>query len=186
MREFLNGIWPSILAEVVPRELTWVVQGEFAQETAWYVRVDGRLDVVALLTAFQTFFREHSEHWVKRSRIEKPAPSCCYRRFCKGSSTAAGALNASMAWGACVPICSSSGPRAIGSANSSSSAKCFTTTWIRLSPRLEQTAEYMDRCDAEAGHLVVFDRRENRRWSDKVFRDRRASDSGVEIEVWGM
>ena len=51
---------------------------------------------------------------------------------------------------------------------------------------LEQTAEYMDRCDAEAGHLVIFDRREDRRWRDKIFRDRRASDRGVEIEVWGM
>ena len=28
---------------------------------------------------------------------------------------------------------------------------------------LEQTAAYMDRCDAEAGHLVIFDRREGRR-----------------------
>ena len=28
---------------------------------------------------------------------------------------------------------------------------------------VEQTAEYMDRCGAEAGHLVIFDRRENKR-----------------------
>ena len=51
---------------------------------------------------------------------------------------------------------------------------------------LEQTAEYMDRCAAEGGHLVVFDRRENRRWDDKVFHCRQASDLGVEIDVWGM
>ena len=51
---------------------------------------------------------------------------------------------------------------------------------------LEQTAEYMDRCAAEAGHLVIFDRRENRRWDDKVFHCRRSSASGVAIEVWGM
>ena len=51
---------------------------------------------------------------------------------------------------------------------------------------LEQTVEYMDRCDAEAGHLVIFDRREGRRWADKVFHDRRTLSSGVEIEMWGM
>ena len=34
--------------------------------------------------------------------------------------------------------------------------------------------------------LVIFDRREDRRWRDKIFRDRRASDGGVEIEVWEM
>ncbi len=44
----------------------------------------------------------------------------------------------------------------------------------------------MDRCAAEAGHLVIFDRREGKRWEDKIFHFRRASISGVEIEVWGM
>ena len=51
---------------------------------------------------------------------------------------------------------------------------------------LAQTADYMDRCAAEAGHLVIFDRREGRRWADKIFHCRRASQSGVEIDIWGM
>jgi len=51
---------------------------------------------------------------------------------------------------------------------------------------LAQTAEYMDRYDAEVGHLVIFDRRAGRRWDDKVFRDRRVSDSGTAIDIWGM
>ena len=55
-----------------------------------------------------------------------------------------------------------------------------------LAEGVEQTAEYMDRCGATAGHLVVFDRGEGRRWADKVFHDRRVADGGVEIDVWGM
>lgn len=51
---------------------------------------------------------------------------------------------------------------------------------------VEQTAAYMDRCDAEAGHLVVFDRNEERNWDEKVFRDSRTANRGVEITVWGM
>ena len=51
---------------------------------------------------------------------------------------------------------------------------------------LEQTVGYMDRCAAEAGHLVIFDRRTGRRWDDKVFHGCRASASGVAIEVWGV
>ena len=51
---------------------------------------------------------------------------------------------------------------------------------------VEQTVGYMDRCGAEAGHLVIFDRRKNRRWADKVFRDHRTSVGGAAIEVWGM
>ena len=37
---------------------------------------------------------------------------------------------------------------------------------------VEQTLGYLDRSAAEAGHLVIFDRREDRRWDDKVFRPR--------------
>ena len=50
---------------------------------------------------------------------------------------------------------------------------------------LAQTAGYMDRCAAESGHLVVFDRTEGRRWEDKVFR-REEPVVGGTITVWGM
>ena len=52
-----------IYAEVVPRELSYATQARLVQEVAWYVRPDGDLDVEKLMGAFQTFFREHSEHW---------------------------------------------------------------------------------------------------------------------------
>ena len=51
---------------------------------------------------------------------------------------------------------------------------------------VEQTAAYMDRCGAEAGHLVVFDQRENRSWEDKVFRTAGTAENGVRVAVWGM
>ena len=35
---------------------------------------------------------------------------------------------------------------------------------------LEQTYAYMDRSDADEGHLIVFDRNENRSWEEKIFR----------------
>ena len=49
---------------------------------------------------------------------------------------------------------------------------------------LEQTAAYMDRCAAEAGHLVIFDR-SDRAWDDNVFHRRESAD-GTDIHVWGM
>ena len=49
---------------------------------------------------------------------------------------------------------------------------------------LEQTARYMDKCAADAGHLVIFDRSE-RPWREKVFR-RSETVNGTPIEVWGM
>ena len=49
---------------------------------------------------------------------------------------------------------------------------------------LAQTASYMDRCGAEAGHLVIFDRNEGQ-WSAKLFR-RREMVGKAAIDVWGI
>ena len=51
---------------------------------------------------------------------------------------------------------------------------------------LEQTAAYMDRCAAAAGHLVIVDRAEGRRWEEKVFHRAMTSSAGTAIDVWGM
>ena len=53
---------------------------------------------------------------------------------------------------------------------------------------VEQTAGYMARCAAEAGHLVVIDQREGRGWEEKVFHRRRseAAEAGAPVEIWGM
>ena len=48
-----------------------------------------------------------------------------------------------------------------------------------------QTARYVERCAAEAGHLVVIDCRENRSWEQKLFHHRRGA-SAAAVEVWGM
>ena len=50
---------------------------------------------------------------------------------------------------------------------------------------VEQTRDYVDRCGAEAGHLVVFDRDPERSWEEKIFR-RASSEEGVPVTVWGM
>ena len=49
---------------------------------------------------------------------------------------------------------------------------------------LEQTAGYMDRCAAQAGHLVILDRRAERPWEEKVFR-RREAFADRPVTVWG-
>ncbi len=51
---------------------------------------------------------------------------------------------------------------------------------------LLQTAHYMDRCAAQAGHLVIFDRGAGKRWEDKIFRRDERTEDGHRITVWGM
>ena len=50
----------------------------------------------------------------------------------------------------------------------------------------EQTRAYMDRCGAEAGHLIVFDRSPERTWEEKTYRRDAPSGAGAPVTVWGM
>jgi hypothetical protein len=50
---------------------------------------------------------------------------------------------------------------------------------------VEQVVTYMDRCKAEEGYLVVFDKTPGWSWEEKVFRDIVEVD-GRAIPVWGM
>ena len=51
---------------------------------------------------------------------------------------------------------------------------------------LAQTAGYMDRCAAQSGHLVIFDRTEGKPWQDRIFRREEPTEDGRTITVWGM
>ena len=50
---------------------------------------------------------------------------------------------------------------------------------------VQQTWNYMDKCGASEGHLVIFDQRKSKSWKDKIFM-RKEQWNGSEIKVWGM
>ena len=176
-----------IYAEVVPRELTWVVQEEFEQETAWYVNADGGLDVGKLMGAFQAFFREHSEHWVARFQYQEAGPQLLLQAYLQRIVNSGGCIEREYGLGRMRTDLLIVWPQGDQTHKIVIECKILHKSLEQtIADGLKQIAEYMDRCDAEAGHLVIFDRREDRRWEDKIFHSRRASASGVEINVWGM
>ncbi len=177
-----------IYAEVVPRHLNHAVQMGLPQRMAWYVDADGGLDVAGLIAAFQTFFREHSEHWVQRfEQYHEAGPQlllqACLQRIVNGG----GRLEREYALGrgrVDLLILWRQGPR----------IRKFVVECKVLHKDLErtiadglaQTRGYMDRCGAEAGHLIVFDRAPNRTWEDKIFRREAPAGPGAPVTVWGM
>ncbi len=176
-----------IYAEVVPRELTWVAQEEFDQDAAWYVNADGSLNVVKLMTASQTFFREHSEHWVARFQYREAGPQLLLQAFLQRIVNSGGRIEREYGLGRMRTDLLIVWPQGERTCKIVIECKILHKSLEQtIAEGLEQTAEYMDRCDAEAGHLVIFDRREDRLWADKVFHERRMSRSGVEIDIWGM
>ena len=183
-----------IYAEVVPRELTWVAQRKLVQDAAWYVDAAGGLDLAKLLAAFQEFFREHSEHWVERFQYKEAGPQLLLQAFLQRVVNSGGRIEREYGMGRGRTDLLVLWPRGEGSGGEAGGWRKFVVECkvLRKGPErtvaegVEQTAAYMDRCGAEAGHLVVFDRREGRNWDEKVFRFGRAAGSGAEIEVWGM
>ena len=176
-----------IYAEIVPRELTYATQSGLIEDTAWYIHADGNLDVAKLLTAFQMFFREHSEHWVKRFQYQEAGPQLLLQAFLQRIVNSGGRIEREYGLGRMRTDLLIVWPQGERTRQFVIECKVLHKSLEQtIAEGLEQTAEYMDRCDAEAGHLVIFDRRAGRRWDDKVFRDRRVSDSGTEIDIWGM
>ena len=182
-----------VYAEVVPRELTYATQAGLVQDSAWYVDAHGNLDVARLLAAFQTFFREHSEHWLGRFDYTEASPQLILQAFLHRVVNSGGRIEREYGLGRgrtdLLIIWPRGGARsAPGSTEARFVVECkvlHKSLKRTIDEGLEQTAAYMDRCDAQAGHLVVFDRSEGRSWNDKIFRrEERGCDRTV--TVWGM
>ena len=176
-----------IYREVIPRALTYTTQAMLAQETEWYVGDDGELHVGKLLTAFQSFFREHSEHWVERFQYKEAGPQLLLQAFLQRIVNSGGRIEREYGLGRGRTDLLIVWPQGAQTRKVVIECKVLHRSLEQtIAEGLEQTAEYMDRCAAESGHLVIFDRREGRRWDDKVFHCRRSSANGVAIEVWGV
>ena len=175
-----------IYAEVVPRELTWAVQAGLTEEMAWYVDADGGLNVRKLLAAFQTFFREHSEHWVGRFDYREAGPQLLLQAFLQRVVNGGGRIEREYGLGRGRTDLLIVWPHGGRRRRFVVECKLLRRSLERtIRDGLEQTAGYVDRCGAEAGHLVIFDRAADRSRDEKVFH-RRESGGAVEIDVWGM
>ena len=184
-----------IYAEVIPRELTAAQQSELESmvSPAWYVSDDGSLDVQGLLSAFQGYYREHSESWVARYGHREAGPQLVLHaylqrvvnsggRITREYAVARGRTDLLIEW----PLPGQ--PLASGASKHVIECKVVgersgPETVVRQG--LQQTAEYMDLCGADSGHLVVFDMRQGRSWKERVFR-RDPGPSRHPITVWGI
>ena len=174
-----------IYAEVVPRELTSVTQDDLTEETAWYVGDEGQLDLPRLLTAFQEFYRENSEHWLDRYDYKEAGPQLLLQAFLQRIVNGRGRIEREYGLGL-----GRTDLLVIWPWKERTSRFVIECKVLRqglestIRDGVEQTAGYMDRCGAEAGHLVIFDQGTGR-WADKVFRQQETV-GGAVVEIWGM
>ncbi len=184
-----------IYAEVVPRELTAALQSGLALQVKpeWYVQADGSLDVDGLLRAFQGYFREHAESWVQRYGHAEAGPQLVLHAYLQRVVNSGGSIGREYAvgrgrtdllieWGRG----SADGPVRPRKYVIECKVRRENVGWESLlGEGRQQTAQYMDRCGAEAGHLVIFDSRPGRSWDERLFR-REPQAGELPITVWGL
>ena len=162
-------------AEVVPRELGYVLQDSLDVQVAWYVDDDGRLDMTKLLTAFRTFFGEHAEHWLGRfGDYPEAGPQLILQAYLQRVVNGGGRIEREYGLGRGRTDLLVLWPREAGQPSDLWERFVVECKVLRDSDRkslewtvergMEQTLGYMANCRAEEGHLVVIDRRsEDRR-----------------------
>ncbi len=178
-----------IYGEVLPRVLTWMLELEMTpQETPWYVDDSGGLDMNKLLAAFQEFFRQNSEHWIRRAQYTEAGPQLVLQAFLHRVVNGKGRIEREYALGSrrvdllvVWPLGDERVQRFVVECKLIKEGRSVDR---EIGRGLEQTAAYMDTSGTEAGHLVVFDLRQGRSWADRIYREQR-SWQGARITVWG-
>ena len=149
--------------------------------------------VPLLLEEFQSFFRRHSEHWRRRFAYEEAWPQLLLQAFLQRVVNGGGRIEREYALGGgrvdlliVWPLPDGGpAPRVQEVAVECKVVRDRDGLEHTIAEGVEQTTRYVERCAAEAGHLIVIDCRENRSWEQKVFH-RRHGDGAAAVEVWGM
>ena len=159
-----------IYREVVPRELGYILQSSLDQNPAWYVDDDGGLNMTKLLTAFRTFFGEHSEHWLGRfGDYPEAGPQLILQAYLQRVVNGGGRIEREYGLGRGRTDLLVLWPREAGQPSDLWERFVVECKVLRDSDRkslawtvregVKQTLGYMAKCGAEEGHLVVIDRR---------------------------
>lgn len=171
----------SIYQEIIPRELVWSVQYMLNQPQSWYLTKGGKLDMFKLLTAFQSFFRKHSEHWIERFDYKEAGPQLLMQAFLQRIVNGGGRIEREYGLGRGRTDLFVTFPYETGVQEIVIELKIrYDSLEKTIEKGIVQTKEYMDKCGAKEGYLIIFDRRKNVSWEEKIF-----FEQVEEIGIWG-
>ncbi len=163
-----------IYREVIPRLLSAPGDDRFDGGGPSFRRDDGSLDVAQLLTAFQQFYREHSEWWSQGFTVREAAVQVLLQAFLQRVVNAGGRIVREYGLGRGRTDLLIEWRRDDGGTQ-----RFVVECKVRrerdgletvVREGVAQTAAYLDRCGAEEGHLVVMDQDDGKTWEEKIFR----------------
>ncbi|TWI62071.1 AAA domain-containing protein [Desulfobotulus alkaliphilus] len=181
-----------IYREIIPRELTVVTQDTMIQKSIWYTKEDSSLDMTKLLLAFQQFFRENSESWIERFDYKEAGPQLLMQAFLQRIINGGGRVNREYGLGSRRtdlflewPLDKEKGffgPVQRVVIELKILRKGLENT---IKEGLEQTADYADKTGAGEAHLVIFNRKPEIPWEEKVW-NKTMEHGKWTVGVWGM
>jgi hypothetical protein len=180
--------------EIIPRELTESIQQTFAQQTAWYIGSNRRLDFPKLITAFQQYFRENSESWAGSDSYREAGAQLLMQTFLQRIINGGGRIEREYALGSgrvdlCVrwplePTQGFHGPLQ-KVAVELKVVRTHDGLDSTIAKGLEQLSSYAGKLGADESYLVVFDQRPGKTWEERIWR-RTETHAGRAIGTWGM
>ena len=140
------------------------------------------MDMVKLLAAFQEFFRENSEHWMERFQYKEAGPQLLMQAFLQRIINGGGRVDREYGLGRKRVDLFLRRPLMPSGEDASEEERwqgpvqkvvielkvLHRSLERTIEEGLAQTAEYMDLCAADEGHLIVFNRDEAVSWGESV------------------
>jgi hypothetical protein len=181
-----------IYREVLPREITAPIQDVLHYPQPWFLTPQRKLDMPKLLAAFQQFFREHSDAWMEGFSFKEAGPQLLMQAFLQRIVNGGGRINREYGLGRKRTDLFIEWPidEAQGYFGPVQRVVLELKLWKKgsldavLAVGLPQTVDYARRCGADEAHLIVFDRRPDSPWDDRIWQ-REATEQGWALGVWG-
>ncbi|MEA3643927.1 MAG: ATP-binding protein, partial [Lamprobacter sp.] len=180
-----------IYQEVLPRELTSVLQDTLVEQQAWYINPDHSLNMPKLLAAFQQFFREHSDSWSEGFDYREAAPQLLMQAFLQRIINGGGRISREYGLGRKRTDLLIEWPLDPEQAMYGPLQRVVIELKLLrgrldtvIQTGLEQTADYCQRVGAKEAHLLIFNREPTVPWSEKIWH-KSATHAGLDIGVWG-
>lgn len=182
-----------IYQEIIPREVTWAWQATITnQETTWYVLLDGRLDIPALLRAFQQFFREHSDIWLQGLPFKEAGPQLILQAFLQRIVNGGGRINREYALGRKYTDLLLEWPLDKEKGYYGKVQRVVLELKIlhggldkTIADGVQQVADYAQRCGSEEAYLLIFNRDPQVGWDDKIWQKEGFNAGALSVSVWG-
>ncbi|MEN9374129.1 MAG: hypothetical protein RIR79_1681, partial [Pseudomonadota bacterium] len=181
-----------IYREVLPREITSPIQTVLHYPQPWFLTPERKLDIPKLLEAFQQFFREHSDAWLDGFSFKEAGPQLLMQAFLQRIVNGGGRINREYGLGRKRTDLFIEWPvdEEKGYFGEVQRIILELKLWKKgsldavLNLGIPQTVDYAQNIGANEAHLIVFDRRPNSPWDERIWH-KQETHAGWTIGVWG-